>query len=512
MSELREQVEHGIHARGLLRRGEKVLVAVSGGVDSMVLLHVLHALSKKHRWQLAVAHLNHQLRGRSSDADERLVVKAAKKLGVRVVVGRAEVKKIAAAGKLSVEMAARKARHEFLAKTAAQLKISKVALAHHADDQVELFFLRLLRGSGSEGLAGMKWRGPSPANPKIQLARPLLGQSKDALRDYARVEKILFREDESNEWLDIRRNRIRNELLPLLRRKYQPEVRKMVLRLMEILREESELVNHVVEEWMEKGGAFAKWPVAVQRRRIQAQLIGRGIPVDFALVERLRILPGKLFTIVAGMEVRRNEKGKLEFRESNIFNQHHLTQALFPVSRRRGGEKSRISEYEVTVSRDGNDKNSAADSDELEVKLDGKKGTITFGAAEILWAVHPLKTFRVPKPQVAKEAFDADKVGGRITLRHWRAGDRFQPIGMPKPVKLQDLFVNLKIPREKRHDLVVAVSEGNGIFWVESLRISERFKLTPQTSRRLEWRWSSQKNRRLRVSTHHVTLAQRKNV
>src|SRR5262249_50888065 len=148
--------------------GQKILVAVSGGVDSMVLLHLLHGLSQKQKWQITVAHLNHQLRGRSSDADEKLVVRTARDLGLPLVAGRADVKRLVKTSKLSLEMAARKTRHEFLANTAARLKIPTIALAHHADDQVELFFLRLLRGSGSEGLAGMKWRNPSPANPKIE--------------------------------------------------------------------------------------------------------------------------------------------------------------------------------------------------------------------------------------------------------------------------------------------------------------------------------------------------------
>src|SRR6202000_270050 len=110
------------------------------------------------------------------------------------IIGRADVKKLARTGRLSLEMAARKARHEFLAQTAQHLKMFHIALAHHAADQVELFFLRLLRGSGSEGLAGMKWRSPSPANPDIQLTRPLLEQSKTSLGTYAAAKKINFRE------------------------------------------------------------------------------------------------------------------------------------------------------------------------------------------------------------------------------------------------------------------------------------------------------------------------------
>src|SRR5208337_2330462 len=150
----------------------------SGGVDSMVLLHALHRLAKQHGWQLTVAHFNHRLRGRASDADENLVRRTAAAMKLAVVAGRADVKAFARKSKLSIEMAARKLRHEFLAREARKRKIRIVALAHHADDQVELFFLRLLRGTGGEGLAGMKWRSPLSADPRLTLVRPLLDVTK----------------------------------------------------------------------------------------------------------------------------------------------------------------------------------------------------------------------------------------------------------------------------------------------------------------------------------------------
>jgi tRNA(Ile)-lysidine synthase len=444
VNDLPEQINQTIQARGLLRRSQKILVAVSGGVDSMVLLHVLHALAKKHRWKITVAHLNHQLRGRSSDADERLVARAAKAFRVPVVRARVDVRKLARAGKLSIEMAARKARHEFLAQTAARLKISHIAMAHHADDQVELFFLRLFRGAGSEGLAGMKWSGASPANANIQLVRPLLEQSKDALRDYATAERIQFREDASNEWLDIQRNLIRRELLPLLRRKYQPVLRRTILRLMEILKAETELLTLVTEEWLAHGGKsgcftgtdFRNLPVAMQRRCIQLQLLRQGVPADFALIERLRISPGLPFTIVPQVTVVCAADGKLRFQES-------------PIAK--------------------------ANLEQVEIKLAGETGDILFAGKKISWRVSSRKAFRRPRISAGQESFDADKVGSAIVLRHWRAGDRFQPIGMAKAVKLQDLFVNQKIPRARRHDLIVATTARNEEFWVEELRISEHF-------------------------------------
>jgi tRNA(Ile)-lysidine synthase len=156
MTELLQRVEQNILNRQLFNRGQKILVAASGGLDSMTLLQMLQRISLRHAWKLTVIHFNHNLRGRSSDADERLVRKIAAMLELPFTVGRADVKEFAQKSKLSVEMAARKLRHDFFVRIARQRKISTVALAHHADDQVELFFLRLLRGAGGEGLAGMK--------------------------------------------------------------------------------------------------------------------------------------------------------------------------------------------------------------------------------------------------------------------------------------------------------------------------------------------------------------------
>ena len=174
VNEFLQRAETEIQKRQMLPRGQKILAAVSGGADSLVLLHVLHSHAPKYRWKISVAHFNHRLRGRASDADEKLVHRTARKLSLPFYVAGADVKKFAAQSKISVEMAARKLRHEFLARVAREQKNSVVALAHHADDQVELFFLRVLRGAGGEGLAGMKWQSSSPANWKITLVRPLL--------------------------------------------------------------------------------------------------------------------------------------------------------------------------------------------------------------------------------------------------------------------------------------------------------------------------------------------------
>ena len=452
-----QRVENAVARRRLLARGQKILVAVSGGADSLVLLHVLNWLAPKNRWEISVAHFNHQLRGRASAADEKLVRQTAKKLRLNFFGDSADVKAFAAQSKISMEMAARKLRHEFLAKTARENKIPTVALAHHADDQVELFFLRLLRGAGGEGLAGMKWRSRSPVDSKVWLARPLLGFSKAEVLAVARANKIVFRDDATNFSSDFLRNRIRNELLPLLQKNYQPGLAKTVLRLMEITGAEAEFTGATAAAWLGRApeaGArpgFVGLPVAVQRKVLQRQLTERGLVADFELIEQLRETRGNFVSVAAHLSVACNSSGQIELRElfENKFNKN-----------------------------------------ELKFNLSGRAGRVVFGGRKFRWQIQPQKKFRRPPQKDGWEMFDADKIGGEIVLRHWRAGDRFQPIGLRAAVKLQDLFVNAKIPAARRRTLVLATTAAGGIFWVEGLRIGEPFKLTPGTKRQLRWDWS----------------------
>src|SRR5688572_22423861 len=239
----------------------------------MVLMYLL-----AHRGNVQVAHLNHQLRGRSSDADERMVRRMAEKWGLPCHVERAAVKEAGRQAGVSIEMAARQCRHEFFAGMAAKLGIRKLALAHHADDQVELFFLRLLRGAGPEGLAGMVEVSPSFVDRELTIVRPLLSVTKEELRAYAAEHKIPFREDATNASTSILRNRIRHKLIPLLQKDYQPALSQTILRVMELLRAESDFVTRVAER---PGEPFHKLPVALQRRRLRQQLYAAGIEATF---------------------------------------------------------------------------------------------------------------------------------------------------------------------------------------------------------------------------------------
>ena len=468
------RIEKAAKEHQLLKPSERLLVAVSAGVDSMVLLDVLRRLSKAFDWQLHVAHFNHRLRGWSSDADEKLVRRIAASLNIPVWVESADVRKFAWTQKISIEMAARQLRHEFFARVAREHEIQTLAVAHHADDQVELFFVRLLRGAGPEGLAGMDWSGQSPADPKLRLVRPLLDCAKQELLEYARSGKLKFREDRTNQSLDILRNRIRHELLPLLQKRYQPALRKTTLRLMDILRAESEFLDGLVTlqkmepdqttkrplpphpsplPWGEGKDppAFSRFPTALQRRLMHRQLIELGVQPNFELIEELRHSADTPVMIGPDRVLTRDAAGKI---------------TLEPLSGQSFDDQSVI------------------------VRFSQESGAVAFGGVEIDWRLDLVAApFKLPKSASGTESFDAAKVGPSIELRHWRPGDRFQPIGMSKAVKLQDLFVNQKISRPERHKLLVAASSAGDIVWVEGLRISERFKLDSHSQRQLKWRW-----------------------
>ena len=199
---------------------------------------------------------------------------------------------------------------------------------------------------------------------------------------------------------------------------------------------------------------FDRLPVAVQRKVLQQQLVANAVVVDFELIEQLRVSAGKFVSVSSDMSVARDAGGKIQL--ANL--KEHFEEKF--------------------------------KAEELKLNLSGRAGRVEFGGGKFHWQIQPQKRPALPKKQNGVEFFDADKIGNEIILRHWRAGDRFQPIGLRSAVKLQDLFVNAKVPAARRRSLILAATAVGEIFWVEGLRISEKFKLTSETKRQLAWNWS----------------------
>jgi len=298
----------------------------------------------------------------------------------------------------------------------------------------------------------MKWSWPSPASKSVRLVRPLLEVSKAELADFAGANKIRFREDATNASRDMLRNRVRHELLPLLRAEFQPALNRTVLRLMELVGADAEVVEVMAREWLTRfprRGGWSKLAVGVQRRVIQLQLQRLKVTPNFELVERLRLQPGKLVSAE---------------------NQFVVCEA--------GGRVKRVVAENWAFK-------------DAEQKLNLNAGQrVSFGGLEVTWGFAVARGFVRPKIESQSEFFDAEQVGATVVLRHWRPGDRFQPIGMKAAVKLQDWFTNQKIPATRRRELLLATTTAGEIFWVEGLRIGEAFKVTAQTRKVLVWRWS----------------------
>ena len=414
----------------------------------MVLLHLLSEMAPARRWRIVVAHFNHRFRGEASDQDELLVRHTAHDLGWDCRVGTGSVKNFPS---MSREMSARKLRHEFLARTAKEQGIDAIAFGHHADDQLELFFLRLLRGTGSRGAGGMRAAQPGPAGYGV-LVRPLLSERRAAIAVFAAREKIPFRHDASNSDPAYHRNRVRHDLLPRLRHDWGPAIDENILRAMEIFSAEADWVESAASDWLGAGPekAFSGLPLALQRAVIRLQLDNLGIPATFDLVEKLREKPGQALDTPGGRSIFRTARGRVEpwtpaatgFRKAR---------AVFPLELPKGGCR--------------------------------------FGPVEIEWELQTRPGRFQRGPGATSEYFNPRKLGREVILRHWQPGDRFQPLGFGAPARLQDIFTNRKISAATRRELVVAATGEGELFWVEGLAPSERYKVEDERGDWLRWNW-----------------------
>ena len=272
----------------------RYLVGVSGGRDSVALLH---SLVERGYEQLIVCHLNHQLRGRSSDADARFVKKLAAKCDVDLEMGSTNVCALAAKHKMSIEVAAREARYKFFAQVARQRRTQTIFLAHHADDLIETFLINLFRGAGASGLSAIREiSNRRIGDVDLTIVRPFLGRWRDEIDRYVRKHGLKFREDASNKNLAPLRNRIRRRIIPYLEKTLGRNIRQSIWRAATIAAEEENWIEDQLPDATHADLAVAKLrdlPVALQRREILKWLRARKIAnVGFDVVEDVRSLLG----------------------------------------------------------------------------------------------------------------------------------------------------------------------------------------------------------------------------
>ncbi len=240
-----QALRKAIVSSGLLQNKDRLLVAVSGGPDSMALLAMLHALSRRHGWSVTVAHLNHRLRGKDSSADEKLVRRWSLKNGLECIAERCDIESYRKAHRMTLEEAARDRRYDFLERIAAATQSDKVILAHTADDQAETVLWRLLRGAVG-GLAGMPESRPCGRSRAV-FVRPFLAARKSDILIFLKEHRIPYRLDKSNRDIRLTRNRIRLELLPYLQKAFNPDIVNTIAASASILKDQRDFMQQTAK-------------------------------------------------------------------------------------------------------------------------------------------------------------------------------------------------------------------------------------------------------------------------
>jgi tRNA(Ile)-lysidine synthase len=438
-------VHRYIDAEGLWPDGGGLLVAVSGGPDSTALLLALAKLSRRHEIDLVVAHFNHGLRGdRTAAHEEAAVRKLASTLELPVVVGHGNVQALAKSEKLSLEDAARRERYRFLAKTARQNGCSYVAVGHTATDQAETVLAHILRGAGLDGLASMPTRArwPIAGGEGLTLVRPLLRQSHEDTLTYCAANKIAALEDETNASNRFQRNRIRHEVMPVLR-DFNPRVEDALQRLADAARLDLDYIDSVARVSLSPGDGEV---VSLKR-----SLLADAHPAVRRQTLRLA------FEGVAGDTQSLGERNVLAMERLVTSGQ---TGDALDLPRNVHAELTR---------------------DTLVLRIDGAPtfvlperpvvlsvpGAAQFGT--LLVTALPSDSSHGAGTSVT---VDAAALGTSVTIRRRRPGDRMQPSGMQGTKKLQDLLVDAHVPRAKR-DAIPLFETARGIAWVGGLRIAE---------------------------------------
>ena len=454
----------------MLKKGDAVVVCVSGGVDSVVLLHVLTGLAEEYRLSIMAVHLNHSLRGKESDRDEAFVRRLAKKMGVRFVSKKVHVRSLAKGGE-SLQDAARDARLRFFEETAGRYKAQRIATGHNMDDQAETMIMRLLKGAGLAGLGGIP-----PKRGKY--IRPLIDIGRGEIEEYAAAEGLKFVQDSSNRSTKYLRNRIRLELMPMLE-SYNPRFKCDMARLARILaRDEDYLRCRADGSYKRIRVRQGKNIIAMDLKKLKGLHDAVKARVFFMALEELLGSSKGFYSyhVVDFLELLRSDAPN-----ASIDLPHNLT--VYKEYDRITVERSQKSEVR-------SQKRDEGILFEQELKTNGKTAVIADRGIRIAdfktKIINRNSAFRIPHSAIQGVAhFDYDKLKFPLMVRNFRPGDRFVPFGMQGHKKLKDLFIEKKIARRKRGLIPIIVS-GNDIIWVAGIRQAEHGKVEADTKRMLK--------------------------
>jgi len=436
----------------MIKKGDRILVGVSGGADSLALLHILVHLQASLSIQVYAAHVNHGLRGDEAKADALFVEEKCREWGVPFFLKEEDVHHLSKVWRISEESAGRVVRYQFFEQVLNEIGGHKIALAHHRDDQAETILHHIIRGTGMKGLQGM-----SPVRDGKYI-RPLLEVSRAEIEEYCRKNKLEFRVDRTNQESCYTRNKIRHLLIPFIAKEFNPNISETLVRMAEILREEEDFLQGICAEIsakicrakedlveIEKAG-FLSCHRAVKRRILRLSLE----KLQHGLQElQLSHIDG-VIDLVESSSV-----GSMLYLPGNILAYHDYDVLRLSI-RAPAGPVGPI-EYPLKIP-------GSVKVPEMGIEVSAerivKKGVLEF---------QPMCIF-----------IDGDVVSGDLKVRNRRDGDRFKPIGMKGTKKLKDYFIDKKIPRLKR-DLIPLVADERNIIWVAGYQIHDDYKIRDGT-------------------------------
>ncbi|MBI5019871.1 MAG: tRNA lysidine(34) synthetase TilS [Ignavibacteriales bacterium] len=426
----------------LIERNEKIIVSVSGGIDSMTLLNLMLEFKNRMKLTIGVAHFNHQLRGSESNEDEAFVHDYAKKRNILCFIESADTNQISEAEKLSIQETARNLRYNFFSKIRKSLGYQKIATAHNADDNAETILFNIFRGTGIHGMTGI------PIFRKDQLIiRPLLFASRDEITSYATEMNIPFREDSSNLKKDYTRNFIRHELLPSIQQNINPNVRGTLLRSSHIFTGLEKFISTTNKSLKKK---------IIRSKTKNEIIISRHRFISLPQFSREQLL----------YEITR------DFCRSEIDYSTIIT--IMKISEAGTGTFSSI----------GNDVLILRDRNNLIIRRWERPPAFYYPIrieAEYKFNDFKFKSSKISKPRFTQnrniELIDGDLLGKDVHIRSWHDGDWFTPLGMNQKKKLSDFFIDEKIPLLKKLTIPILESDGR-IVWVCGMRLDNRFRIT----------------------------------
>jgi len=427
---MKNKVQKFISEKSLFIREEKLILGISGGADSVCLMHVFLELG----YSFELAHCNFNLRGEESDADEYFVKDLAKEHQLKVHIKQFDTLVYAAENKISTQMAARDLRYAWFEKLRIKSNAKYLAIAHHANDDVETFFINLVRGSGLKGFLGIKEKNNA-------IVRPLLSVSRLEIEQYLKDRGLVFREDSSNASVKYLRNKIRHELIPLLAQ-MNPSIQQTVKDEMRILDDVAHIYASKVEE---------------VRKDLTQEKNGI-VQLEISALLALNPLHGYLYELLSAYGF-------------------YAVEAISKALQGQSGKQFFSSTHQLVVDREN-----------IFISLLNKENEVFEITEKTISLVYPLEiNFKVMADKTIIydnniAQLDVEKLKFPLTLRKWKEGDKFMPLGMKKFKKLSDFFIDSKFSIIDKQEQWLLCS-GVDIVWVLGCRIDERYKLESNTKK-----------------------------